>query len=116
MFLQGKKGIYLIHIIELLLWANTSAFYWDGRDTLYSHLCREYTYWWGFLLLLFHSGSNVSSVKIWNFHLFFDFQFSDDLKFSKKDEIDDLKKKLRSSKTELKVEVKKEETKDVSDG
>ena len=37
------------------------------------------------------------------------------MKFSKKDEIDDLKKKLRALKTELKQEMKKEESKDVSE-
>ena len=39
---------------------------------------------------------------------------ADDMKFSKKDDIVDLKKKLRSLKTELKGEMKKEEVRDVS--
>jgi hypothetical protein len=39
---------------------------------------------------------------------------SDDMKFTKRDDIDDLKKKLRALKTEMKAEVQKEEAKDVS--
>nr|KAG5690938.1 hypothetical protein BaRGS_034324 [Batillaria attramentaria] len=43
------------------------------------------------------------------------FSYQDDLKFSKKDDIDDLKKKLRGLKTELKAELKKGEGKEGKD-